>query len=577
MKFRFLLVIFMATFSVTNAFGKRPGAFNSEPGNRPDAMIEPRKQLPESGGESGSRIRAGTFGRVGEPDTLSVRHQRGYAILVQGALHPYEDAEGADEHEQTLRYVKNVLHADGRGMARDNIYEVYAQKGETKMNLTMVIEEVREKLKKKPAPLYVVLVGHGEEDRFPMGSVDLTSLELQEGLARLQEALRAGHRTRRVKKIIVVLGMCYSGSFIDELWAPGRIIISSSRSTERSIRGPGDSDSRHGDYFVAHLFKGLSEGKSLLNSFIASRDIIGEMTRGIDLTGNGSTRSSWACGQHPLLEGDGEGSGSYRVSDVTGDGRIAVGVFIRSSETPFQEGAIATKNPTQFLSNPEDEPVIWVEVPKADWIEEVSVAVKKVEEDGVISPNSTSMQFELDIESSLVMEQTDSTGDLIRFEWRGLEAGSDLFNKPGKYELLYCAKIKDSPAPVLLGLTRVFRNFEGALLNSFNLVSPESGTAVTFNLDRGEDGDVDESSSGLFRWEETDAPNHSEIRYIFRLWDNENGENQENLENFILERGPLETNFVFLRLTSFQAPTVKNSSGMFLQWTQRETPPPVKT
>ena len=113
---------------------------------------------------------------------LPIRGKRGYAILVQGAFLE----EGAEEHLRTLNFVKKVLMAGGKGILDsdipedDDIYEIYSD-GEDDYPCISTEEAIwknkleyaittwaKDKMEEAAAPLYIVLVGHGQEGKFFM-------------------------------------------------------------------------------------------------------------------------------------------------------------------------------------------------------------------------------------------------------------------------------------------------------------------------------------------------------------------------------------------------------------------------
>jgi len=82
-----------------------------------------------------------------------------------------------------------------------------------------------------PANLYIVLVDHGNEDTFYIEPDIITDSELNEWLTELENTPGWD------QEIILKLGFCFSGSFIDELSKPNRIIISSAGSCGLGMLG----------------------------------------------------------------------------------------------------------------------------------------------------------------------------------------------------------------------------------------------------------------------------------------------------------------------------------------------------
>ena len=69
-----------------------------------------------------------------------------------------------------------------------------------------------------PAPLYVILLNHGGRNgSFHLGDQTLTPTELAAWLDELEGDLRQRNPMALQKPRIVLLGYCYSGTFIPEL------------------------------------------------------------------------------------------------------------------------------------------------------------------------------------------------------------------------------------------------------------------------------------------------------------------------------------------------------------------------
>ena len=109
----------------------------------------------------------------------------------------------------------------------DDIYEIYPGDENPKKALKDGITKwAREKLVGEngaPAPLYIVLLNHGNENTFHLNGNFLdeednvvTSSELNSWIADLEESI-AENELASKEKIIIVLGMCFSGSFIPGL------------------------------------------------------------------------------------------------------------------------------------------------------------------------------------------------------------------------------------------------------------------------------------------------------------------------------------------------------------------------
>ena len=174
---------------------------------------------------------------------VTIKEGAGYAILVLGQLDEY--GEGRPEHGQSLDYVEQVLLA--RNFAPEDIRYLRDQDDPdetlrpTKENLQYAVETwARNKMLASPAPLYLILADHGSPGVFHL-DVDgtaahesVTDTELGTWLNVLQSAL---YGNAADQDIFLIYGACYSGSFVDLLAAPNRVLITSTSADEVSYRG----------------------------------------------------------------------------------------------------------------------------------------------------------------------------------------------------------------------------------------------------------------------------------------------------------------------------------------------------
>ena len=201
-----------------------------------------------------------------EEISLRVVETAGYAVIVQGRS---SSQEGLDSHNKTARFVYESLKE--RGLTDDDIFYFNYDDSQEGVDGTPSRAAVQEALvdwapsvmNAVPANLYIVMVDHGLEDLFMMDPESLTSTDLDEWLDSLQAQL-IGAAVEQ--EIIVMLGFCHAGSFIDNLAQADsrRIVIASAAPDEVSYKGPLDEDGvREGEFFISEFFKKAAFGHSV--------------------------------------------------------------------------------------------------------------------------------------------------------------------------------------------------------------------------------------------------------------------------------------------------------------------------
>ncbi|MBF0627757.1 MAG: VCBS repeat-containing protein [Magnetococcales bacterium] len=292
------------------------------------------------------------------PGELHVGAPAGYVILVQGGLKDAETglSEGVLSHKRSTNRIYRTLLA--RGFTSDNIYYLNSDtstiepelgagdfrnlrevvpRPSSRSNLENAIKVwAQSKMSATPAPLYLILVDHGQREKVYLDATSpteaaVTSADLNEWLGNLE----AGLPQMQTPREVVILGSCYSGSFIDDLSATGRIIISSATGDERSVRGAQEPDGvQSGEFFVDSLFKQLGEGEMLYDAFNQATRLTERYTAGpdnqVNLSAEMLATQPWildGAGQHPLLDDNGDGRGSNELTALgTGDG-VTLGNF----------------------------------------------------------------------------------------------------------------------------------------------------------------------------------------------------------------------------------------------------------
>lgn len=177
-----------------------------------------------------------------------------------------------------------------------------------------------------PAPRYVFLVDHGTAGQFLLNPAEsITPPQLDGWLDTLAGNLANGAED---KPTVVVLGMCYSGSFLDPVAVDlvnnpspvKRVVVTSAAPTEESYKGTEEPDGvRVGEFFLEEFVKEMGRGASVRDSFEYATAQTEIFTRKGDLAPPDPDFGDFAA-QHPLLEDN----GSHDASNLAPNNRLAV-------------------------------------------------------------------------------------------------------------------------------------------------------------------------------------------------------------------------------------------------------------
>ncbi|MBT5269029.1 MAG: hypothetical protein HOL70_06235, partial [Candidatus Marinimicrobia bacterium] len=191
-------------------------------------------------------------------NSVLVGASAGYAIVVHGKFQPNRgQPEGLASHKKSTDRVYQKLI--DRGFDTENINYLNfdgISNSYTKADVQDAIEDwALAKISAVPAPLYIVMVDHGEPNAFYIGQKNATSNNetltpnnLNNWLSNLEASLGA---VALDEDRVVVVGACYSGSFVDELSKPGRTIVTSAANNERSYKGGKEPNGvRDGEFFI---------------------------------------------------------------------------------------------------------------------------------------------------------------------------------------------------------------------------------------------------------------------------------------------------------------------------------------
>jgi hypothetical protein len=312
----------------------------------------------------------------------------GYAILAVGAV----GDEGLDSHTLSANNIYKhlinrhfgIMHQMNDPLDHIKYLNTRAQTGvdETQTSATYLAalehaikQWALPKMTRLPGPLYIILIDHGSPDHFYLGdnTTTLSSATLNKWISELENKLKPN-----THEIVIVMDTCYSGSFMDELSASGRIIITSTAENEVSFRGPktpSDGFVRDGAFFASNLFNELSKGLSLSDSFVKATYLT-EM-----LTSSNIIKPSFPfydkAAQHPLINDNGNGKGQNTIYSY-GNGFISDTVVLgyKKESTDPVEIVDVKILPDHRLSPDEKSCTFKVSVKNQQRVEELCVEIR---------------------------------------------------------------------------------------------------------------------------------------------------------------------------------------------------------
>ncbi|MDM8557525.1 Calx-beta domain-containing protein [Candidatus Parabeggiatoa sp. HSG14] len=434
-----------------------------------------------------------------EQQILAVSQVAGYAILVQGRI---ADGEGMETYNKTLNRIYRRMKM--QGFKDENIHYfnyntdqekvgVIVDGMPTKNAIQAAFSDLQKRIKDAPAPLYIVMVDHGGVDgSFYIDNGDgakIMPFDLSGWLDYLESGL---NQNALEKPRVVIIGSCYSGSFIPPLSKQGRVIVTSAAHDEESYKGPKEPDeTRSGEFFMEALFSQLGKSKSLKTAFELATETTEIITRIDNDTVNNRFQDKAA--QHPLLDDNSDGEGSNDLS--TGDGNKAAHIFLGAGTdlkiTDINAPAEILKvTQTTFLKVTESTSDLFATVNNLARVEEQKVMVDirvpsmVLEKDGA----EATEQLEINELERLFLTTVDENNrftDLF-----------DQFYEPGKYEVFYF--VNDTLSGDMSAIKRsvVYKNKIGNRSpNAFNLLTPaddsRSETTLIFDWESTVDPDGD--------------------------------------------------------------------------------------
>jgi hypothetical protein len=431
----------------------------------------------------------------------------GYAILAVGSI---SGEEGLDAHTLTANNVythlinRNFGLSDEPNLDHIRYYNPYfePQPGEDDYSeggtvsywdalRKAVTEWALNKMKVRAGPLYIILIDHGISDKFYLtGTQHVTSEKLDEWITVLEDAMAI--EGIPAQNIVIILGTCYSGSFIGELSGTSRVIVTSTAYNEPSYRGPMEPGGvRDGEFFISSLFNELGQGYDLKTSF-------GRSVQRTEVHTNSGVTNSPApyfdtAMQHPLLDDDGSGSGTNNFSSGN-DGDIAKDIYLGWGIGAPEPVVITQtgKEPETPLAPAETQAILWATV-SGTTSEQVWVEIR---EPGLVLEGGEEQQVVDLTEEDLAWSAGDNR---YHVTYSGFDAA-------GTYTLFFY--VKDTSGIISPFVKAyVYKSLDGNQSpDAFDLLSPESGTTIN-------------ASSGVgFAWEVSEDPDGDPVTYTLEVW-----------------------------------------------------------
>jgi len=189
----------------------------------------------------------------------------------------------------------------------------------TLANLQWAIEEWARNRVSPNAPLVIYMFDHGGWDYFPIGIWQNGTIPVFDSVNSSQLATWIGNLENETgSQVHVIYSACHSGSFIDDLSKPGRVIVTSSNGTEYSWASHGQWE-----IFGETFWNEIKSGHSVGSSFAVACDLM--------------PTDSYPGGPHqqtPLLDDNGDTIG-HHFPALDGDGYVASSLFIGRCEWPY--------------------------------------------------------------------------------------------------------------------------------------------------------------------------------------------------------------------------------------------------
>jgi len=412
-------------------------------------------------------------------EAVLVGASAGYAILVQGKI---QNEEGLAAHNKTIHRIFQKFKK--RGFEDDNIkYFNYdtTQEGvdglPVKSDIIAAFTDLQGRMNSNPAPFYVVMVDHGGVDgRFHIynGHNDqndvISATELAGWLYNFDVGL---NDTALQKPRLIILGACYSGSFIPKLSETGRIIMERIDAIGITAQTTEEPDGiRSGEYFMEEFFQRLGKGDNIRAAFEFATERTETFTRqGGDANSINPFHDN--ATQHPLLDDNGDGQGSNTIT-TDNDGQHALEVFLgagldydtNSADNPAE---ILSVSDTIYLGADEFAATLTAKVNDANSVNSAPVDIRKPSVQLHSSGTEQSEQLEISDLQRVFMNCSAVTQTCTTY--------FDQFVEPGQYEAFYFVRDNETNDISPIKRSVIYKDYAGNTPPSaFDLISPDNNS-----------------------------------------------------------------------------------------------------
>ena len=428
----------------------------------------------------------------------------GYAIIAVTK----SEKDGLS-HTLTARNIMN--HLTKRHFSKDNI--MYLNPNEDEINNSNYQEALTnynnfkdalentiskwayEKICNQQGPLYIILIGHGSSKKFYLdidvgaNSDYVSSGNLNTWINNLETKFSIGMQQ---PQIMIFIGSCYSGSFIDELSKEGRIIITSAAANEESYKGPKNPESgnREGSFFLSLLFNELRKDLNLNMSFTKAVQRIEQFTYSYNDSKIFKYPYFDTAKQHPLIDDDGDEKGENRIpliSEGINAKKIKLGYSLFDEEKPLK--FISSEITPEIIGINDSTITFKAQVNNNTKTHKVWVEIRKPAQK-INDPVSGTMQIEFELIPKELLPSNESYNLELKFD------EDNSFQYSGKYSIFFFAIDENG---IISGSDEypVYKVKEDNFPpNKFNLIEPaNSGTTSTdlifkWNNSTDPDGDI---------------------------------------------------------------------------------------